>query len=219
LNREEKDIILSWGREFGITLSGFQTGFLAIYLEELGEWNNRFNLTGFSSRDRIIKELLLDSMIPAPFLPKECRLLDVGSGAGFPGIPLGICLPRSNIHLMESSRRKVSFLKQVIRHAKLSNIEVIRGRIEKEVNLLDHEGYHVITARAVAQLRQTLIWCAPYLIPGGLLVNFQGNRFENAISTSLDVMKKHQLFLDKSIPYRLPGKASMRYVLIFKRNE
>ena len=86
-------------------------------------------------------------------------------------------------------------------------------------NLLNREGYHVITARALAHLRQTLAWCAPYVREGGVVVNFQGRRFEDTINESSEVMKKYRLFLHKSIPYTLPGKTSMRHVLIFKKHE
>lgn len=219
LNREEKDILYSWAFEFGVTLSDFQIGLFAVFLDELWEWNSSFNLTGLSSKHQIIEEVLLDSLIPAAYLPEECTLLDVGSGGGFPGIPLKICLPQSRITLMEANQRKVNFLKHAIRLTKLKGIRVIRGRIEKDLSPSDNEGYDVITARAMADLCQTLTWCAPYVRKGGLVVNFQGRHFQDTINSSSDVMKKCRFSLHKSIRYTLPGKTFMRHVLIFKRYE
>jgi 16S rRNA (guanine527-N7)-methyltransferase len=219
LNREEKYILRSWARDFGIKLSGSQVHLLGIHLDELWQWNKRMNLTGLSSRQRIIKELLIDSLIPSTFLPETCSVLDVGSGAGFPAIPLKICRADLSFHLMEAHSKKVSFLKQVIRLTRLQGIKVMRGRIEKDKGLLQPEGYHVITARALAHLSQTLSWCAPCLISGGMIVNFQGSQFEHALKESADVMKRERLFLIKSIPYTLPGKDSPRHVLIFKKRD
>jgi 16S rRNA G527 N7-methylase RsmG len=99
----------------------------------------------------------------------------------------------------------------------LQGIAVVRGRIEKNKDLLRPEGYAVITARALAQLPQTLSWCAPCLRAGGMILNFQGNRFEHALKESADVMKRERLFLDKSFPYTIPVKHSRRHVLIFKK--
>ena len=218
MNREEKYILRSWTHNFGIKLSRSQIHLLGIYLDELWQWNKRMNLTGLTSRQGIIKELLIDSLLPSTFLPETYSVLDVGSGAGFPAIPLKICRADLPFHLMEANSKKVSFLKQVIRLTMLQGIKVVRGRIEKGKDILQPEGYHVITARALAHLSQTLTWCAPYLISGGMIVNFQGSRFEHALKESADVMTRERLFLYKSVPYTLPGKDSPRHVLIFKKH-
>ena len=218
MNRKEKDLLRTWACDFGAELSGPQLRLLGIYLNELWLWDKRMNLTGLTTRERIIKELLLDSLLPSPFLPEKGHLLDVGSGAGFPAIPLKISRNKISFHLIEAKAKKVSFLKQAIRLLGLKGIEVIRGRIEKDIKVLRPEGYNVITARALAHLPQTLAWCSPFLIPGGAIVNFQGSRFEHALTESSDVMKRERLFLYKSIPYILPGKDSQRHILIFKKN-
>jgi len=217
LKREEEAILLSWSRDIRIDLSALQVSLIGMYLDELCEWNMRMNLTGMTCRERIVRELLLDSLFPARFLPEEGRLLDVGSGAGFPAIPLKICKPKLTIHLIEASLKKVNFLKQVVRRANLSRVEVIRGRIEADGNLLNREGYNIITARAVAYMPKTLAWCAPYLMPGGLLVNFQGSEFEDALREGEDLLKRYRILLYRAVPYKLPGKDCERNLIIFKR--
>jgi 16S rRNA (guanine527-N7)-methyltransferase len=217
LKAEERHMLRTGALDFGVALSTTQLDHLALYLDELWEWNGRFNLTGLSSRKRIINDLLLDSLIPAAFLPQEGRLLDGGSGAGFPAIPLKVCKPEMDFLLMEANSRKVSFLKQVIRITRLHGIQVIKGRLEKDRSLLGPEGYHIITARALAPLERTLALCAPYLLPGGKIVSFQGAHFQKALRESGWVMKTHRLSLETSIPYRLPGKDFQRNILIFTK--
>ena len=140
-------------------------------------------------------------------------------GAGFPAIPLKICKRGLSFHLIEAKAKKVSFLNHVIRLIGLKGIEIIRGRVEKDKGLLRAEGYHIITARALAHLPQTLTWCSPCLMPGGIIVSFQGSRFTRDLKESLNVMKKERLFLCQSIPYVLPGKDCKRHILVFKKRE
>jgi 16S rRNA (guanine527-N7)-methyltransferase len=217
LNSGEQEKLRSWAREFGINLTSYQIGLLGTHLDELWEWNKKTNLTGLSSRKKIIQELMLDSMIPSVFLPDSGRLLDIGSGAGFPGIPLVICKPGLTAHFLEPSSKKTSFLKQTIRLTELRQIHVIRGRIEQCAGLLETEGYHIITARALAHLPLVLEWCAPHLAEEGMIVNFQGEQFQKSLEDSSDVISQQGLFLYRTIPYSLPGKDSQRNILIFKR--
>jgi len=202
---------------FGIELSWDQTHKLGIFLDELEEWNKKTNLTGLSSRQGIINELLIDSMMPTSFMPDNGHLLDIGSGAGFPAIPIKICKPRLKCQLMEPNSKKISFLKQIIRLAKLEKIDVINGRIEEDKGLLHPEGYDIITSRGLAPLPRFLTWGAPHLAPGGLIVAFLGSQSDEALKKSADIIRKHRLFPFKSISYSLSGKSSGRNLLILKR--
>jgi 16S rRNA (guanine527-N7)-methyltransferase len=190
---------------------------IRIYLNELWDWNQRVNLTGLSSRERIAIELFLDSLIPAPYLPKSGKTLDAGSGAGFPGLPLKIMMPHWDMCLLEANRKKVSFLKHVIRLMKMQGIEAVKGRIEAQGSQNLTGEYDVITARALAPLRQTVAWCAPFLRPGGLLVSFLGAGSREALAEAEEVMKSYRLVLHKAIPYILPGGKRERHTLILRR--
>ncbi|MBW1868621.1 MAG: 16S rRNA (guanine(527)-N(7))-methyltransferase RsmG [Deltaproteobacteria bacterium] len=216
-NKREVEKFRSLLSRFGLKLSWDQTRKLGIFLDELEEWSKKFNLTGLSSRQSIINELLIDSMMPAPFIPDKGNLLDIGSGAGFPAIPIKISKPGLHCQLMEPNSKKISFLKQVIRLADLEKVAVIKGRIGEEEGLLHPEGYNVITSRGLAPLPQFLTWGAPHLTPGGLIVAFLGSQIEEAMKKSADVIRKHNLFLFKSIAYSLSGKSSERNLLILKR--
>ncbi len=219
MNKHEKQLLLACANELGILLSAVQLDLIGIYLDELWQWNKKVNLTGLSSRERIIRELLVDSLLPSPFLPEEGRLLDVGSGAGFPGIPLKIHKSGIKVHLMEANSKKASFLRHVIRITKLPGIGVIRGRVERDGKDLHPDGYQVVTARAFSPLPECISSCAPFLCPEGLLVNFQGSRSDKTIAESAEVIRAHGLILHRSVPYNLPGTNSPRRLLIFKRGQ
>ena len=162
-------------------------------------------------------ELFLDSLIPAPYLPKEGRLLDVGSGAGLPGIPLKIQNPRLQTDLLEIRSRKVSFLRQVVRLLKLEGIQVIRGRLEKDRDLLDEGGYHIVTARALAPFSRTIDLCAPLLRRDGVLVGFLGGSEGQDLRESQEAIDKHGLLVEREAAYFLPGKDSERISVILRK--
>jgi len=190
---------------------------LDLFLDELELWNKKINLTGLSSRQRIVDELLIDSLLPTPFLPEQGTLLDVGSGAGFPAIPIKICKPRLRCQLIEPNAKKTHFLKQVIRLARLEKIEVIQGRMEEQEAALLPEGYDVITSRAFVPLAGFLTLCAPHLSPNGSMVSFLGGRSESTIQESAEDIHRHRLFPFKRISYAVPGRKAKREVLILKK--
>jgi len=202
-----------------INLSPGKKDLLSIFIKELTAWNRHMNLTGLSSTRRIMDELVADSLMPLPYLPDTGICLDVGSGAGFPAIPLKICRPAMKFFLMEPNLKKGSFLKQIIRLCGLKQIEVIRNRIETLSQPLPFKGCHIITSRAMAPLPKLIKWCAPYLAPGGLMVAFLGNRFEDILAECEALLKEKGLFVHDSKPYILKGKGLKRNLLILKKRE
>jgi 16S rRNA (guanine527-N7)-methyltransferase len=144
-------------------------------------------------------------------------MLDVGSGAGFPAVPLKIHIPNLTITLLEGNSKKVSFLRHVIRLLRLEQIDVIQGRIEKDNGGLSHGGFPLITARALAGLGKTLSWCAPYLCQGGLLVSFLGPRAEEDLEENRQIMKSQGLVLHKMVQYFLPKKKTKRNTVFLRK--
>jgi 16S rRNA (guanine527-N7)-methyltransferase len=210
-------LLKNMAADYGIALSDRHSDLFQVYLEELIHWNRRMNLTGPLTKERMIVELFLDSLIPGPFIPATAKILDVGSGAGFPGVPLKIHAPHRNVDLLEINAKKVSFLKQVIRLLGLSDIAVVVGRVEKIQAELTKTGYQVVTARAVADLGQVIAWCAPLLSPDGLLVSFLGGRYEDDLKRSNPIIGEHRLVPHKVIPYELPGRKTQRHTVIFRK--
>jgi len=219
LEPEVLENLRKWAADFAIELSGDQTALLKSYVSELWAWQGKINLTGLRSVDRIFRELLLDSLIPLPHLPVTGRLLDVGSGAGFPAIPLKICLPRVAFHLLEPVGKKAAFLGQVIRLLGLRDVRVIKARIEQSGGRILPGNYDVVTTRATAALPQLIEWCAPCLREKGLLVSFQGSSWEAHVEGCSEIMARHHLVLSRSLPYRLPGTNRERAILFIKKKE
>jgi len=199
---------------FGINLTDHQLDLFHIYLEELWSWSRKFNLTGLEDRRRMVIELFLDSLLPSPFLPGEGSLLDVGSGAGFPGLPLKIHVPLHPTFLLEPNSKKVSFLRHVIRLTGLKGVQPIRTRVE---HLPREVRYDMVTARALAELGKALECCVPLVKPGGLLILYLGARAEENLRAGERSVAEHQLRVCKTISYFLPGKRSERHTVIFEK--
>lgn len=205
--------------DYGIELSQSQIHLFKVYLDELKEWNLKINLTGLSTDDQIITELFLDSLIPAPYLPQKGRLLDVGSGAGFPGMALNIYNPDLQTHLLEPISKRTLFLRHVARLLGLKNVNVFQGRIEKDQALLHKEGYDIITSRALSGLSQIIDWCVPLLSYNGILIGFLGKDAEKIIKISQSALDRHGLVQVSSIPYMLPGKDTTRTTVILQKKK
>jgi len=216
---DEMSLLAETAAAFEIHLSSSEIHLFRVYLLELWEWSTRFNLTGLKTRQRMAIELFLDSLIPAPFLPDEGSMLDVGSGAGFPGVPLKIIHPRLDTWLLETNARKVRFLKQIVRSLDLQGVRVIQGRVEKPGEWVCVRGFHVITARALADLPQIILWCAPLLLQDGLLVAFMGAEGEKILEQNKHILTSRGLWVHKHLPYLLPGKKTKRHTFILKKHE
>ncbi len=211
------DNLLPWAESSGIPLSCAQREKLRLFVKELWTWQGKMNLVGVTTKNRVISELLMDSLVPLPYLPETGRLLDLGSGGGFPAIPLKICLPAVHFQLLEPVNRKSVFLRHIIRLLELDRIGVLSERIEESGDRLTLCGYDTITARAVSSLHQTLEWCLPYLALGGELVTFQGCSWKKVLEESSGIMKKKGLVVSRTLPYRLPGKNAKRTILFFSK--
>jgi len=217
LDHTERKIIKKISLLHAISLQDSHLDALGLYLDELIRWNHRMNLIGVDSRERIIQELLIDSLLPAPFLPETGTLLDVGSGAGFPAIPLKIYLSGLDFHLMESQAKKTSFLKQAIRLTGLKKTTVLHGRVERDTHLLRGEGYHAVTARAVANMAKTISWCAPHLKRGGKLLCFAGEHADDRLRDVSDLLQKLGMMITTKKPYLLPGMRKKRHLIVLEK--
>jgi 16S rRNA (guanine527-N7)-methyltransferase len=208
---------IPWIGKIGIELQQGPLKLLETYLGELCRWNIRINLVGPSSPDRIVRELVLDSLVPFPLLPAGGSLLDVGSGAGLPALPLKICGSEIEFLLVEPVQKRVNFLKHVIRKANLKDISVTRGRVEPGAFQLNPAGYDVVTARAVAPFARTIRLCGPHAAPGGMLLTFHGQAPEKVLEESSEEIKEQDLVVEKLIPYRLPGFQTARHLAVLRK--
>lgn len=158
------------------------------FAEFLREWNQRYNLISRKDVDHIWENHILPSLIPLALMefPKDGWLLDIGSGGGFPAIPLKIARPDLQMLLVDSVRKKTLFLQKMILDLQLKNIAVKKERIESLHDPLFVKTFDVITARAVADISRLVNWSRPFLKKDGLLMLWKGASDINELEKTAD---------------------------------
>lgn len=156
----------------GIFLDEDQIGKFDLYRKELLKWNEKTNLISEKSAQEIASRHFLDSLTAWQFIHKtDARIIDIGSGAGFPGIPLKIAIPALRLYLVETNRKKVSFLKHIVRLLKLTDTVVLHERVENLVMAGKWKSFFdILISRAAFKLPEMLPWGAVLLAPAGRLI-------------------------------------------------
>jgi 16S rRNA (guanine527-N7)-methyltransferase len=175
-SKQWSDLIIEGASAFGIGLNPAQTRQFAVHAAELVRWNQKVNLTAITDPFEVAVKHFLDSLPAARSIPADATVLDMGSGGGFPGLPLKVIRPSLSITLIDASRKKVSFLKHVIRTLKLENIEALHIRAEDLANDPRYRHrFNVIISRAVSSLDvfRRLAW--PLLIDTGAVMALKGD--------------------------------------------
>lgn len=187
---EWKSIVVEGARKLGIDVSGEQAEYFAVHARNMVHWNRKVNLTAITDPFDIAVKHYLDSIMAVPIIESGSSLLDVGSGAGFPGIPLNIMVPSLTTTLLEARRKRVSFLKQVIRSLKIVNVRVCHDRLEQMADLLPPEaGFDVIVSRAFSDLKLFAVHAFPLLNAGGCLVAYKGKKSPKTEAEIAEVAK------------------------------
>ncbi len=168
--------LLQNAQQLGIKLNDQQLAQFDVYKNELLQWNAKTNLISENSAQEIITRHFLDSLTALQFIHKPAaRILDVGCGAGFPGLPLKIALPTLELYLLETNRKKVSFLKHLIRLLNLSNVVVLHDRTENIIKTdIWKEKFDVLISRAAFKLSELLPQGEYFLKSGGRLIALKG---------------------------------------------
>jgi 16S rRNA (guanine527-N7)-methyltransferase len=166
------DLLVAGARALGLHLTSSQVAAFATYLEEITRWSARTNLTALRRPEDIVRAGFLDSLACLPLIPPEAkRAVDVGSGAGFPGLPLKLARPELSFTLVEASRKKATFLQHVARQLGLAGVRVVRRRAEELAADPEEAGaYDLAVARAVAPPPDQGRLVRPFLRPGGIFL-------------------------------------------------
>ena len=193
----------------GVAVSTSARSSLLEYCELLIKWNKTFNLTSVDDPEQMISLHLLDSLAVLPFLPGG-RVLDVGTGAGLPGIPLAIARPEQKFVLLDSNGKKTRFLVQASGQLGLENVEVVNQRVEL---YQAHELFDVIISRAFSSLGQFLSACNHLLSPGGQFLAMKGKLPEDELHDLPDGFQ-----LESSVELKIPGLEAERRLLMLRRS-
>jgi len=188
------DDLAKWCNSRKITISDEQLSQLVTFRNQLLDWNKRMNLTAITDDEGIWQKHFADSLTLLPFLPpaKEggFRMIDVGSGAGFPGLPLKIMRKDIEITLLDSLRKRINFLENTVSELNLNKTNCIHARAEDFNKIKDSRGgYAVCTARAVARLDKLCKWCLPFLAPGGRFLAMKGPNVMDEVNAAREIIR------------------------------
>lgn len=193
MNKEQ--ILLDSFLSFGIELNRKQTDQFLQYEELLSAWNQKMNLTAITEFEEIVWKHFIDSvaLCQSAYVSRETwngHLIDVGTGAGFPGIPLKILFPDCHITLVDSLNKRIEFLHEVIKQCGLQNVKTIHGRAEDLAHDMRYrESYDVCVSRAVANLSTLSEYCLPFLRKGGWFLAYKASDVENELKQSQKAIK------------------------------
>ncbi len=187
-----KKLIIDSAGELNIPVSGFQTDQFAIHAVELEKWSKKMNITAISDPVEVAVKHFVDSITPVRYLHNDLKLLDVGSGGGFPGIPLKVMIPSLSVSLIDASRKKISFLKHVLRLLKLDNIKATQTRIEdfieEKTNL---QTFDIVVCRAFTNLRSFVEKAIPILSKKGIIIALKGISSENELKSLQTILLRN----------------------------
>lgn len=160
------------------------------YMNLLLEWNEKINLTAITEQNHIILKHFVDSMTLLPYLKDNDKIIDIGTGAGFPGIPLKIAKPSTEITLVDSLNKRIQFLTEIIQSLDLNKVKAIHARAEELARKKgERESYDIATSRAVAKLNVLLEYLMPFVKVGGKCICMKANQIEEELEEAKKAIK------------------------------
>ena len=187
---EFTNIMKNRAKQLNIELSNIQLAQFYDYMNILLDWNKFMNLTGITEPEEVITKHFIDSLTVLDKIDKDARVIDVGTGAGFPGIPIKIVFPNTKVVLLDSLNKRIKFLNEVIEKLQLDNIKTIHGRAEELGKNKNHrENYDIAVARAVAPLNVLLEYLMPFVKVEGKCLCMKGSSSEEEIENSSNAIK------------------------------
>jgi len=190
---------------------------LDFFLNELLRWNKKINLTSIVKYDESVEKHLIDSLYLGQYLRSQCAIVDMGSGAGLPSIPLAICRPDITVLSVDSVGKKVNFQNHIKRSLKLKNFTVVNARAEGLKDIIEHKKMDVITARAFTSLESLMAHALPVLNGGGLLLAMKGICEEEPLLSNHALITKKGFRLNSIESYNLPISLAQRKIIVLEK--
>ena len=202
--------------EYGIHLTGQQKGQLGMYYRLLMEWNQKMNLTAITEPHEVAVKHMVDSLsaLDEKSFPENGSVIDVGTGAGFPGIPLKILRPDLNMVLLDSLNKRISFLQAIVETLRLEHTECIHGRAEELArDEAYREAFDVAVSRAVAKLSVLSEYCLPFVKQGGVFIALKGRQYREEMKEAQRAVRTLGGGDVESREVHLPGLDDKRAVI------
>ena len=225
-NMDQKQEMEKLFQEFGITCSELQLDQFFKCYECLIEWNKVMNLTTITEFHDVVIKHFLDSMAIAKFIQlqdqegKKIRMIDVGTGAGFPGIPLKILCPQIDLVLLDSLNKRLNFLNQVIQNLQLTSVTTVHGRAEDIAHEKSYrEQFDLVCSRAVANLSTLTELCIPFAKIDGTFISYKSEKAEQEITEAENAFHKLGCSVEQKIEYTLPDSNFYRTLLLIHKNK
>ena len=209
-------------KEYQIEISEKQTEQFLTYYELLTEWNSFMNLTAITEFNEVMKKHFIDSLSLIRAVPdinvKAYSLIDVGTGAGFPGIPLKIMFPSLKVVLLDSLNKRISFLNEVINKLGLTDIEVFHGRAEVFAKQKEYrEHFDICVSRAVANLSTLSEYCLPFVKKGGFFISYKSDKITEEFEHAGQAIKILGGIYQDQKEFYLPGSDIYRNLFMIKK--
>jgi len=213
------EFLKNYAKKLHINLNDTKCEQFIKYYELLVEWNNNINLTAITDYNEVVVKHFIDSMSIVNIIDinGDNSLVDVGTGAGFPGIPLKICFPSLKVVLIDSLDKRVKFLNHVIEELGLKDIKAIHARAEEFGHTKYRESFDFCVTRAVSNLSVISEYCLPLVKVGGYFIPYKSKEVENEISEYEMAIEELGGVIDDVAIFDLPDTDIMRsLILIFK---
>ena len=205
-------------QNYNIKVTDKQLEKFDIYYNYLMEENSKYNLTAIKEKEEVLYKHFLDSILPYQTFKENSKVIDIGTGAGFPSIPLAILRDDLKFTLVDSVEKKTNFVFNLADKLGLKNIEVYHTRCEdlaKEEKF--REQYDYVVARAVAPLTSLLEYCIPFIKVGGKFVAYKGTNYNQELENSVNAIKLLHVRQVQTLKYTIKEIETERYCIVFEK--
>lgn len=217
MNQRAKDLLISGARELGIELTKEQAQRLDQFAEELKKWNKKINLTAITDDDGIALKHLVDSLSLLKVVRGPGKMLDIGSGGGFPCIPVQVVAPDLEVVSVDAVVKKISFQKQAVRLLNLANFTALHVRAETLAASYP-ETFHWIVSRAFSDLPSFVTMALPLMRADGRIVAMKGRNAAEEVEEAAETLERFGVLVERMEKFNLPGSDEARALIVMRKN-